>query len=188
MFYTSDVTKTPEFESVHTLEKAFARGEDQSLRAAYLLHGKLIYTYCRRTLDDARAEDVTQDVFVSAWRSRHRFDPTKGTLVAWLVSITKNRIVDNVRAERRHTERRASRDPADLPTDSEIDAIGTKLMIADALRSLSDRERLVVMLHYFEGLTHRQVADRMSIPLGTVKSDIRRSLLQMRHLVEPANE
>lgn len=187
MSYNSNVP-IPEYENVHSVEKAFARGEEQSLRAAYLQHGKLIYTYCRRTLDEARAKDVTQEVFVSAWRSRHRFDPAKGTLVGWLVSITKNRIVDNVRAERRHTDRRSGRDPVELPTYTEIDTIGTKLMIADALRSLSDRARRVVMLHYFEDLTHRQIADRMSIPLGTVKSDLRRSLLQMRQQLESADE
>ena len=185
--YTSNVP-IPESEKIHGVEKAFALGEEQALRAAYLQHGKLIYTYCRRTLDEARAKDVTQEVFISAWKSRHRFDPAKGTLVGWLVSITKNRIIDNVRSERRHSERRASRDPAELGTETEIDAIGTKLMIGDALRSLPERARRVVMLHYFEDLTHRQIADRMSIPLGTVKSDLRRSLLQIRHRLESANE
>jgi len=185
--YTSSVLIL-ESESAHSVGKAFARGEEQSLRAAYLQHGRLIYTYCRRTLDEARASDVTQEVFISAWRSRHRFDPAKGTLVGWLISITRNRIIDNVRAERRHSERRDNRDPAELPTRSEIDAVGTKLLIADALRSLSDRARRVVVLHYFEGLTHRQIADRMSLPLGTVKSDLRRSLLKIRHLLESAND
>lgn len=185
--YTSSVP-SPESENVHSVEKAFARGEEQALRAAYMQHGRLIYTYCRRTLDESRAKDVTQEVFISAWRSRHRFDPAKGTLVGWLVSITKNRIIDNVRAEGRHAERRAGRDPAELPAAAEIDAIGNKLMIADALRTLPDRARRVVMLHYFEGFTHRQISERMSMPLGTVKSDLRRSLLQLRHQLEPANE
>lgn len=177
-----------ESEAIQNVEKAFARGEEHALREAYLQHGKLIYTYCCRTLDETRAKDVTQEVFISAWRSRHRFDPAKGTLVGWLVSITKNRIIDNIRSERRHSDRRAARDPTELPADTRIDTIGNKLMIADALRSLADRPRRVVMLHYFEDLTHRQIAERMSIPLGTVKSDLQRSLLQIRRQLESAHE
>ena len=178
----------PEPPSVHSIEKAFARGEEQALRAAYKQHGNLIYTYCRRTLDEDRANDVTQEVFISAWRSRHLFDPAKGTLVGWLFSITRNRIIDNVRAERRHSERRVNLDTTELPTESEIDTIGNKLMIADALRSLPDRARQVIMLHYFDDLTQGQIAERMSIPLGTVKSILRRGLLQIRRQLESAHE
>ena len=170
------------------MEKAFAQGEEQALKAAYMLHGKLVYTYCRRALDEPRSMDVTQEVFISAWRNRHRFDPARGTLVAWLVSITKNRIIDNLRAERRHTERRDARDPAELVGRDPIEAIAEKLLVADALRSLPDRARRVVMLHYFDDLTHRQIAERMSMPLGTVKSDIRRSLMQLRSKLESAHE
>lgn len=187
MQYTRNVT-VPESESIRLVEKAFALGEEHALRDAYLQHGKLIYTFCRRTLDDARAKDVTQEVFISAWKSRHRYDPEKGTLVGWLVSITKNRIIDNIRAERRHLDLRARNDPIELPAKSEIDGIGDKLVIAEALRSLSDRARQVVTLHYFADLTHRQIAERMSMPLGTVKSDIRRSLLRIRHQLESVYE
>ena len=166
------------------IEKAFARGDEYALRDAYAQHGKLVYTFCRRTLDESRAKDVTQEVFISAWKSRHRYDPAKGSLAGWLVAITRNRIIDNIRAEQRHLEGRAGSDPSDLPAESEIDTIGDKLVIADALRSLPDRARQVMALHYFDDLTHRQIADRMSMPLGTVKSDIRRSLLRIRRRLE----
>ena len=132
--------------------------------------------------------DVTQEVFISAWRNRHRFDPARGTLVGWLVSITKNRIIDNLRAERRHSERRDGLDPAELVARDRIDVIAEKMIVADALRSLPDRARRVVMLHYFDDLTHRQIAERLSMPLGTVKSDIRRSLIQLRSQLESAYE
>lgn len=107
--------------SIHSIEKAFARGEEQALRAAYKQHGNLIFTYCRRTLNEDRTNDVTQEVFISAWKIRHRFDPAKGTLVGWRFSITRNRIIDNVRAERRHSERRANLDLIELPTETEIE-------------------------------------------------------------------
>lgn len=173
------------FESV---EKAFARGDENALRAAYEHHGSLVYTFCRRTLDEARAKDVTQEVFISAWKGRHRYEPAKGSLAGWLIAIAKNRVIDNVRAEQRHSERRADNDPADVPVEADVERIGDRLMIAEALRCLSDRARQVVAMHYFDDLTLRQIAERTSQPLGTVKSDLRRGLQHIRHQMESAHE
>lgn len=172
---------------VDSVEKAFARGDEDALREAYLRYGGLVHTFCRRTLDESRANDVTQDVFVSAWRSRERYEPAKGTLAGWLIAITKSRIVDHVRAEQRHALRRSDNDPSNVPVTAEVERIGDRLMIAEALRCLSDRARRVIALHYFDDLTHQQIADRMSMPLGTVKSDLRRGLLQIRHQLESAH-
>ncbi len=169
------------------MEKAFSRGEEGALRAAFDQYGSLVYTFCRRTLDESRAKDVAQEVFISAWRSHSSYDPARGTLVAWLVAIAKNRIIDNVRSERRHTERQSEEDPAEIPSDEQIEAIGDRLMVAEALSLLSERARQVVTLHYFEGLTHDQIAHRLSLPLGTVKSDLRRSLSRIKDYLEAAH-
>lgn len=168
------------------MEKAFARGDEHALKDAYTQNGRLIYTFCRRTLDEDRAKDVTQEVFISAWKSRDSYDPAKGSLAGWLIAIARNRIVDNVRAERRHSDRRSDAEVAERPVEAEIDALGDKLLIAEAVNTLSDRARLVVTLHYFDGLTHRQIAERVSMPLGTVKSDLRRGLSQIRQRLESA--
>lgn len=176
----------PAREPTESVEKAFARGGESALEAAYRQHGSLVFTFCRRTLDEARARDVTQEVFISAWKSRERYDPAKGSLAGWLVAITRNRIIDNVRAERRHSDRRATDDPGEVPVEAQVERIGDSLMIAAALRCLSDRTRQVVKLHYFDDLTHRQIAERMSLPLGTVKSDLRRGLARIRHQLESA--
>ena len=178
---------SPEREPADTVEKAFARGDEDALRAAYLQYGSLVYTYCRRTLDESRAKDVTQEVFISAWKSRGRYEPARGTLAGWLIAITKNRIVDNVRSEQRHEWRRSDNDPTGVPVAAEVEQIGDRLMITEALRCLSDRARRVITLHYFDDLTHQQIADRMSLPLGTVKSDLRRGLSQIRHQLESAH-
>jgi len=179
--------RSSESEPIDSVEKAFARGEEHALRAAYVQYGSLVYTFCRRTLDESRAKDVTQEVFISAWRSRERYEPAKGTLAGWLIAITKNRIIDNVRSEQRHAARRSDNDPAEIPVAADVERIGDRLMIAEALRCLSDRARRVVTLHYFDDLTHRQIAERMSVPLGTVKSDLRRGLSQIRHQLESAH-
>ena len=174
-------------EPIDSVEKAFARGEENSLRAAYLQYGGLVYTYCRRTLDESRAKDVTQEVFISAWRSHERYEPARGTLAGWLIAITKNRIIDNVRSEQRHAERRSGDGPTDIPIASEVEQVGDRMMIAEALRCLPDRARQVITLHYFDDLTHRQIAERLSLPLGTVKSDLRRGVSQIRHQLESAH-
>ena len=178
---------SPGSEPIDSVEKAFARGEEHALRAAYEQYGSLVYTFCRRTLDESRAKDVTQEVFISAWRSRRRYEPAKGTLAGWLIAITKNRIIDNVRSEQRHADRRSGNDPAEVPVAAEVEQVGDRMMIAEALRCLSERARQVITLHYFDDLTHRQIAERMAVPLGTVKSDLRRGLSQIRHQLESAH-
>lgn len=177
----------PASQPTNSVEKAFARGEENALSAAYQQYGSLVYTFCRRTLDESRAKDVTQEVFISAWRSRARYEPAKGTLAGWLIAITRNRIIDNVRSEQRHAERRSGNDPAEVPIAAEVERIGDRLMITEALRCLSDRARQVITMHYFDDLTHRQIAEQLSLPLGTVKSDLRRGLSQIRHQLESAH-
>ena len=178
---------SPERRPTGGVAEAFARGEEGSLRAVYLEYGSLVYTFCRRTLDETRAKDVTQEVFISAWRSHRSFEPAKGTLAGWLVAIARNRIIDNVRAEQRHLGRRSSDDPEDVPTEAQVDRIADRLMLAEAVRSLPERARRVLTMHYFEDLTHKQISERTSLPLGTVKSDLRRGLTQIRHRLESAH-
>ncbi|MXV86057.1 MAG: sigma-70 family RNA polymerase sigma factor [Acidimicrobiales bacterium] len=121
-----------------------------------------MYTLCRRTLDESRACDVAQEVFISAWKGHERFDPAKGNLAAWLVTITKNRIIDNIRAAKRHSDRRSGADLADTPSDAGIEQIAERLMIAEALRRLPEATRRVITMHYFDGLTHPQIAETTS--------------------------
>ena len=184
--YHLDVPQTAS-EASPSVEEAFSRGDDSALSAAYRAYGGLVYTFCRRTLDEARAKDVTQEVFVSAWKGCRRYEPAKGTLAGWLIAIARNRIIDNVRSERRHSDRRAGGVIAEIPVEAQVERIGDRLMIAEALRCLPDRARRVIAMHYFDDLTHQEIAQRMSMPLGTVKSDLRRGLAQVRRQLESAH-
>lgn len=166
------------------LDASFAAGDDAVLRAAYDVHGATIYTFCRRSLPEDRAKDVTQDVFVSAWRARDTFDPARGTLGGWLMGIAKNRIIDNVRSERRHADRRSDAEVADLEVRSDAEMVGDRLLVTEVLAQLPDRARTAVRLAYFDDLTHAEIAERTGVPLGTVKSDIRRALTRMRDQLE----
>lgn len=170
---------------------AFASGE-ADLRAVYDKHASLIYSMCRKALGETAAPEVTQDVFVSAWQARHQFDPERGALGAWLVGIAKRRIVDHVRREQRHTSRRADGSdaqqieslPADEHTEARVDQIAQRMEVAQALATLPERPREMIGLAYVHGLTHQEIAERTGIPLGTIKSDIRRGLLALRERLE----
>jgi len=182
-----------------TIEDAFAAGHEHALEMAYEAMGGTVFGLCRRVLSAQQAEEVTQDVFVAAWRKREQFDPRKGSLAAWLVGITKRRIIDHLRSERRHSDRRS-----DLASDvvqsgrtggtelvalgNDVDIIADKLLVAAALRGLTDRPRQVIELAYIHDLTHHEIAERTGIPLGTVKSDIRRGLESIRGQLESGHE
>ena len=175
-------------EALSTLPVRFAAGDPSALEAMYAEHGALVHSFCRRSLDPARAADATQDVFLAAWRSRERYRPEAGTLTGWLVGIARFKVIDILRADGRQPTLLADPQAAaggEQVFDRSVDEaavtdIAERMLVAEALDELSDRAREMVRLSFFEDLTHAQIAERTEVPLGTVKSDIRRGLEQMR--------
>lgn len=184
--YDRPVSAVPEaFERV--LDHEFAAGR-AGMREVYDAHGSLVYSLCRRSLDAEAAKDVTQEVFLSAWRGRDQFDPSRGALGAWMVGITKRRIIDHLRSERRHADRRADEDaatPVEHPTH--VDGLADRMLVAEGLRQLPADTRRLVEMAFVEGLTHHEIAERTGIPLGTIKSSIRRGLLRVKAHLESTN-
>ena len=173
---------------VDELGLAFARGE-ADLKRAYDAHGSLIYAICRKALGESGAAEVTQDVFVSAWKARQQFDPSRGSLSAWLVGIAKRRIVDHVRRERRHSDRRADAiDDPPAAEDQDVERVADRVALGHALSQLPDRPREVITLAYVQGFTHQEIATSTGLPLGTIKSDIRQGLLTLRDHLESIHE
>lgn len=170
------------------VERAWVDGSDAALRAAYDQFSAMVYTYCLRSLGDAdAAADATQETFLSAWRSKDRYDPSKGRLAAWIMAIARYRTVDAQRARGRAPlptgDVDASSPAVDVgqPVD---DRFADRLLIDHALGLLTDRARSVVELAYFSDLTQAEIAERTGLPLGTVKSDIRRGLLRLREYLQ----
>lgn len=171
-------------------DEAFRSGSESGLAAAYEAHSSLVHTLCARA-HPALAADLTQEVFLSAWRARERFDPSRGPLAAWLVGITKHKIVDAYRKEGRQVDRTVDSDgeqASRIPDVRQpVDQLANRLLVTEALNTLPDRAKAAVQLAFYEGLTHDQIAEQTGIPLGTVKSDIRRGLARLRRYLEAAS-
>jgi RNA polymerase sigma factor (sigma-70 family) len=173
--------------STSSLDRLFADGDDRALRSAYEAHGSLVYTFCKRTVGAETAHDVTQEVFLAAWRARDRFDPDRGTLAGWLIGIAKNKILDSLR--RRQVYLIGDEDlPAASVTADQVDTTADRMLLANALGELTPRARRVVELAYLNDMTHDQIAQHTSLPLGTVKSDIRRGLDRLRLHLERSHD
>jgi RNA polymerase sigma factor (sigma-70 family) len=175
-----------------SLDYSFAAGK-VDLRAVYDAHSPLVFGMCRKALGNDAANDVTQEVFVSAWKGRDQFDPSRGNLAQWLVGITKRRIIDHLRSEGRHSNRRAdagvddmSSAPDELRSEPTVDRLADQMLVVDGLAQLNDRARQVIEMAYVHDLTHQQIAEQTGLPLGTIKSDIRRGLERIRNHLEPS--
>ena len=137
--------------------------------------------------DKAAAEDVVQDAFLSVWRNATSFDPSRGSLRAWLLSIVHHRAIDQLRGSAgRHAEAPLDaierRTPDAFAVESADD---DRIEIRNGLAALPEAQRQTLELAYFGGLTHVEIALRMGVPLGTVKGRMRMGLEKLRnHLQE----
>ena len=179
-----DIQGDNSLEDPTPLESSFGDGGEQLLRQAYDEYGSLVFSICLRSVDAASAADITQEVFIAAWKNRDRFDPSRGGLGSWLSGITRNKVIDHFRAIGRETRRiekvKNTPQPAE-PTQERIEEVTLRMLLVDAIDDLPERARNVISLAFFDDLTHVEIADQTGIPLGTVKSDIRRSLNRLRH-------
>ncbi|MDV5143745.1 sigma-70 family RNA polymerase sigma factor [Streptomyces sp. SBC-4] len=161
-----------------------ARGDAQCLTLAYRRWGALVHALASRTIGDVReAEDVTQQVFLAAWRGRHGYRPDRGPVPAWLVGITRRRVADTLAARTRRTALVAAAGaalPPYAPAADGPDHLLDRLVITGELARLPRVQRDVLTLAYFGDLTQTQIARRTGLPLGTVKSHTRRGLQRLR--------
>ena len=170
--------------------RRFAVGDEQALALAYQRWAGQVHGMAVRAFGPGPdAEDVTQQTFVSAWTGRAGFQPEKGPLPAWLVGVCRHKIADTwARRERQRREAEAAMSEAQssgLPVTSGVDtAVADRMLVLDELDLLGQPQRGIIELAFFEDLTHTQIADRTGIPLGTVKSHIRRTLERLRTRLE----
>jgi RNA polymerase sigma factor (sigma-70 family) len=169
--------------------RLFALGDEQALAWAYERWAGQIHGMAVRAFGPGPdAEDVTQQVFVAAWTGRGGFRRDAGPLPAWLVGICRHKIADvwATRARSRRVTEAATVEaqaaPASTPTFDT--AVADRVLLLDELDRLGQPQRGIIELAFYEDLTHLQIAERTGIPLGTVKSHIRRTLERLRTRLE----
>lgn len=175
------MTRTDGDPSPAEIAKGFAEGREESLAAAYRRWSRLVYTLAIRVLGDQHdAEDVTQQVFVSAWRSREKYDPAAGALGSWLTGIARHRIADRLEARSRDRRNAAAVGETLALPPAPDDQLVDRVLLADELDRIDEPRRTILRLAFYEDQTYPQIAARLNLPLGTVKSHARRGLLYLR--------
>jgi RNA polymerase sigma factor (sigma-70 family) len=171
--------------------RGFCAGDEQALAWAYERWAGQVHGMAVRAFGPGPdAEDVTQQTFVAAWTGRARYSPAQGPLPAWLVGICRHKIADGwarLERQRRSTEAAAA-DARSGPTGSADDgvagSVADRVLLLGELERLGQPQRGIIELAFFEDLTHAQIAVRTGLPLGTVKSHIRRTLERLRNRLE----
>jgi RNA polymerase sigma-70 factor (ECF subfamily) len=162
-------------------------GDPEALADAFRCYAGLVFGISRRVLNDsALAEDVTQEVFTFLWRQPERFNPTRGTLRAWLGVLAHRRAIDRIRAETGRIKGEARLEPS-VSMTSEVDDYLTASWLSgrvrDALGRLPSEQREALILAYYGNRSYQQVALDLAIPEGTAKSRIRLALKKLDTLL-----
>lgn len=164
-----------------------ASGDQEAFAAFYDATSRVVFGIVLNVVRDrAQAEEVAQEVYVDAWKSAPRFDRRQGTPTAWLNTIAHRKAVDRVRSAERSTQRdqrhfeQTSAIKADPDVSDIVVAHDEGRRVRAALQQLPDAQRTAVELAYFSGFSHREVAERLEIPLGTAKTRIRDAMKRLR--------
>ena len=178
------------------LMERLGRRDIAAFEAIYDRYGDLVYSVALRVVGDTHvAEDVAQDVFLRVWRRPEQFDIERGKFVTWLLSVTRNRSIDERRSRGRRLRHEAMPSLDDeedvLPSRDDRDDPALATVLADdrqavrqAMEVLPPEQKLAIQLAYFSGLTQQEIANKLGQPLGTVKTRIRLGLERLREVVK----
>jgi RNA polymerase sigma-70 factor (ECF subfamily) len=175
------------------LVELVAQKDAGALEALYDRYGRAAYSLARRILtEETLAQDVVQEVFLSLWRDARRFDAGRGTVAAYLLSMTHHRAVDVVRREENLRRWRSSDEGLELEPDpkarveDEVEASERRAEVRAALAGLPDAQREALALAYFGGYTQREVAALVGVPLGTVKTRMAAGMRKLKEALQDA--
>lgn len=168
--------------------------DQQALETLYQRYANLVYNMAYQVLQNrSAAEEVTQDIFFQVWRWPEKWDPDRGRFTSWLLTITRHTAIDRLRREnRRPTLTQHSLDdithllPAAPSHDNHAHDNGR--LLRSLLSGLPADQRQVILLAFYRGLTHTEIADQLGVPVGTVKSRLRLGLTKLRRAWKKALE
>ena len=174
---------------VDALLARVALGDEYAFAVLYDQMSPRIYGLVRRVLRDPhQSEEVAQEVFLEVWKLSTRFNASRGSGTSWMLTIAHRRAVDRVRSAQASADRdlrvaAASTTPAYDHVAEEIEDLLDREIVTRALDSLTDVQREAVQLAYFGGYTHREVAELLGLPIGTVKTRVRDGLIRLRDVM-----
>ncbi|MFE1953671.1 MULTISPECIES: sigma-70 family RNA polymerase sigma factor [Streptomyces] len=163
-----------------------ALGDESAFASVYdVVMGPVLGTVRAVLRDRAQSEEVAQEVLVEVWRTAPRYRPDLGTAINWILTLAHRRAIDRVRSVEASTarERRAAqlaRTPEFDEVTEQVEARLEREQVRRCLRTLTEIQRQAVTLAYYRGLTYRQVAEALTVPLGTVKTRLRDGLIRLR--------
>lgn len=170
--------------------EAIVEQDERALAALYDASVARVYALVRRIVRrEALAEEVVEDTYFQVWRQAPRFDPARGAAITWLLAMARSRAIDALRREARFRHEALDDGPGTEVADPRaghdelLDLARHHADLHDALMQLGAQPRQLVSLAFFRGLTHEEIADQTQLPLGTVKSQIRRALLTLRQIL-----
>ena len=175
------------------LLKAIAAHDEAALAQLYDRYRAILFGLLMRILNNREeAEDVLQELFLQVWRRAADFDETRGRPFTWLVTMTRSRGIDRLRAlaSRERVAQEGARDETEAVSDAATDAFRSEQrgLVTNALAQLPDEQKRPLMLAYFDGLTQSEIAARLGAPLGTVKTRMRTGLAKLRELLAGKDE
>ena len=169
-------------QSAERLLGLVAGGDPEAFRILWERFGSAMYSVCLRRLSDhGTAEDATQEAFASVWRRASTFDPMRGSAAGWLFAVARNAAAQTARRDKGLD---VTLTVLDGQAGAEDEDALTRMVVHAAMTRLPDTERAVLELAYFDDLTHAQIADKLSQPLGTVKTRIRSGLRRLGDYLE----
>jgi RNA polymerase sigma-70 factor (ECF subfamily) len=191
MFFFPILFAVLDSETDRALAARLQAREPEALRELYDKYGRLAYSVIFRVVRNAAAaEDLTQETFLRVWNRMAGFDAQRGSLGPWVLTVARNRAIDYVRSiDGRMSQNAIELTGAESPAlflDMESVILNTQRakLLQAAFQRLSDHQRTVIELAYFEGLSQTEMAGRLGQPLGTVKTWVRSALRQLREEME----
>ena len=173
-------------EALEGLLALVARGDEQAFAELYQRVAPAVFGLVSKVVrNPAQSEEVAQEVFVELWRTASRFDPARGTARSWIMTCAHRRAVDRVRSAESAARRDdlAGRRDQGRPYDEVVEQVETSLErehVRRGLEALTDLQREAVVLAYYGGYTHREIAELLGVPPGTVKTRLRDGLIRLR--------
>lgn len=173
------------------LLNALKAGQTDALSALYDRYANVVYSLALRILNNPEeAEDITQEIFLKIWNRANLYEPNRGSFNNFLITITRSRAIDKLRSrgsQFRFLQRWQAVIVHTASPETPLDSVSMEErshLVQSALERLSDPERQILEISYYEGLSYSETAKRLSLPLGTVKSRARTGLRKLRHALK----